>query len=492
MNELHQIPPVPRFPIGKGELLFGGSLLVCCVFLWNCILYGGFHLGFALGYIAVTVCSCMYLMTRGYGFDRYSGSLILLSLIIAVGFGRSSDGFVKLVMLFFLIFATNLGFCLAAKQNYRSPGGIGSALDAPRAFFVLGIGGMGASARGLSDARKAAGTAGKQTVAALLGILTAVPVMLLLVRLLIRADAAFQGLMELLPEPNWREPLYSLAMGCLACWILFSRNLGLRYGKKKEAEGSAFPGISAITVNIILGAVCLVYLVYLFSQLAYLSGGLSGILPEGYTLAQYARRGFFEMAWLSAINLGLMCLSVGLVEKKRKIWLTKIGCLFLGLVTLFLITAASAKMLLYIGSYGLTRLRVLTQVIMVWLAITTVLVCVWLVKPGFAYMKAVVLTALVIGAAVLWVDVDTQVARYNVRAYQAGQLQTVDVPHLRSLGYGAIPYLEELTHSSDPAVANSAAQGLRRYGEISDFRDWNWAEAQARKILEAWQTEPES
>ena len=156
-------------------------------------------------------------------------------------------------------------------------------------------------------------------------------------------------------------------------------------------------------------------------------------------------------------------------------------------MTLFLITAASAKMLLYIGSYGLTRLRVLTQVIMVWLAITTVLVCVWLVKPGFAYMKAVVLTALVIGAAVLWVDVDTQVARYNVRAYQAGQLQTVDVPHLRSLGYGAIPYLEELTHSSDPAVANSAAQGLRRYGEISDFRDWNWAEAQARKILEAWQ-----
>lgn len=492
MNELYQIPPAPRFPVGKRELLFGGSLLVCCVFLWNCILYGGFHLGFALGYIAVTVCSCIFLMAQGYGFDRYSGSLILLSLIIAAGFGRSSDGFVKLVMLFFLMFATNLGFCLAAKQNYRSPGGIGSVLDAPRAFFVLGVGSMGASARGLSDARKASGTAGKQTMAALAGLLAAVPVVLLLLHLLVRADAAFEGLMDLLPEPNWREPCYSLVMGCLACWVLFSRNLGLHHGKKKEAGGSAFPGISAITVNIILCAVSLVYMVYLVSQLAYFSGGLSGILPEGFTLARYARRGFFEMAWLSAINLGLMCLAMGLAEKKKKLRLTKIGCLFLGIVTLFLITTASAKMLLYIGSYGLTRLRVLTQVIMVWLAITTILVCIWLVKPQFAYMKAVILAALIIGAAVLWVDVDTQVARYNVRAYQSGKLQTVDVPHLRNLGYGAIPYLEELARSSDPAVANSAAQGLRRYGEISDFRDWSWAEAQARKVLEAWQAEPES
>ena len=476
--------------MGKRELLFGGILLVCCVFLWNCILYGGFHLGFALGYIAVTVCSCLYLMSQGYGFDRYSGSLILLSLIIAGGFARSSDGFVKLVMIFFLMFATNLGFCLAVKQNCRAPGSIASLLDAPRAFFVLGIGSMGASARGLSDARKASGTAGKQRMAVLLGVLVAIPVVLLLVHLLIRADAAFEGLMDLLPEPNWREPVYSLAVGGFACWILFSRNLGLHFGKRKEAGGSVFPGLSAITVNIILWAVCLVYIVYLLSQLAYFSGGLSGILPEGFRLAQYARRGFFEMAWLSAINLGLMCLTMGLVEKK-KLKLTRIGCLFLGLVTVFLIATASAKMLLYIGSYGLTRLRVLTQVIMVWLAITTVLVCVWLFRPGFAYMKAVILAALIIGAAVLWVDVDTQVARYNVRAYQSGQLQTIDVVHLRTLGYGAVPYLEELTRDTDPEVAEAAAEGLRRHTFLSDFRTWNWTEARAAEILAPYQEQAE-
>ncbi len=71
-------------------------------------------------------------------------------------------------------------------------------------------------------------------------------------------------------------------------------------------------------MNILLGTVCLIYAVYLLSQLAYLGGGFAGILPDGYTLAEYARRGFFEMAWLSFINLGLMCLAMGLVEKEGR------------------------------------------------------------------------------------------------------------------------------------------------------------------------------
>ena len=76
---------------------------------------------------------------------------------------------------------------------------------------------------------------------------------------------------------------------------------------------------------------------------------------------------------------------------------------------------------------GLTRLRLLTEVIMVFLAITTVLVAVWLFVPKMPYMKVVLLTALIIGAVVLWADVDTVVARYNVQAYQTKKLETVDV-----------------------------------------------------------------
>ena len=67
-------------------------------------------------------------------------------------------------------------------------------------------------------------------------------------------------------------------------------------------------------MNTALGAVCAVYLAYLFSQLAYFVGGFSGILPEGFTRAEYARRGFFEMTCLAGVNLALMTFGVGKVR----------------------------------------------------------------------------------------------------------------------------------------------------------------------------------
>ena len=312
------------------------------------------------------------------------------------------------------------------------------------------------------------------------------PVAAVLIVLLMRADAAFEGLMDMLPDTDWSEPLLSLFFGVFAGWILYSRGVGLKYAEKNGKEAKSFHGFSAITVNILLGTVCLIYAVYLLSQLAYLGGGFAGILPDGYTLAEYARRGFFEMAWLSFINLGLMCLAMGLVEKKAGApALTRGLCLFLGLAALFLIAAASAKMLLYIGGYGLTRKRVLTEVFMLWLGVTTILVSVWLFKPRFPYMKGAVICALILGCVTFWADVDTQVARYNVRAYQSGQLETIDMGHMSSLGDGALPYIKGLTHDHDPEIASTAMDILENsYCSISDFRSWTYTESAARKAVE--------
>ena len=112
-------------------------------------------------------------------------------------------------------------------------------------------------------------------------------------------------------------------------------------------------------------------------------------------MAEYARRGFFEMAVLCGINLALTALSTFLVRKYGRInLLTKLLCLFIGLVTLFLVCTASAKMFLYIGSFGLTRMRVLTQIVMLFLALVDLVAMVWLFAPKLPYMKFVVVAAL--------------------------------------------------------------------------------------------------
>ena len=192
------------------------------------------------------------------------------------------------------------------------------------------------------------------------------------------------------------------------------------------------------------------------------------------------------------INLFVISLSVGLTRKEDASPLsTRILCLFIGIITLFLTVASSAKMVMYIGSYGLTRLRVLTQVIILFMALATVFVCVWLFVRKLPYMKVIVLTALLLGSIVVWADVDTVVACYNVRAYQAGVLETVDVSHLQSLSDGAVPYIAELTQDHDQAVANRAKAALsqreRRDGE-EDFRNWNIADAIADSYTAQYET----
>ena len=487
-------PRAQRFPTGGRELAYGGVILILSVLLCNCVIFGGFNLGFAGLTLACIAATAVYLWRSGRKFSGYPAALLILSAVTAASFIRSNDYFVKFVMLCFLLVSVNLALAIAAGQNRRSPNGAGSLLDAPRVLFILGVGRLEESFRGLVDGLKSMSRRSRTGGAVLLGLLIAVPILAVMIPLLMSADAAFEGLIDLLPDFEITELLVSVVFGAMLAAWMYTRGTALVHAEREEPAAKAPRGLNQITVITVMGAVCLLYTVYLFSQLAYFSGGFSGILPDGYSAAQYARRGFFEMAWLCAIDLGLIALAIGLVKTEGKAPLAlRLECLFIGLITLFFVVSASAKMFLYIDTYGLTRLRVLTEVIMVFLGLTTGLVCVWLFQPKLPYMKAVLIAGLVMGAAVAWVDVDTVVAAYNVHAYQSGKLETVDVYYLSTLSDGAVPYLQELTNDADPAVARQAKNFLSSRGsEQNDLRSWTIAGAQARKILEQYNVESDN
>lgn len=483
-------PKTPHFPTGNREFWLLGIFLLAGIFFANCALFYGLNLGFALISVISILVSAIYLLRQGCRLTPYTGALLMLSILAALSHLRSDDNFVKFVMLCFTLVGANLALCLMAGQNRRSPKGLTCLADVPRTIFVLSFGGLSPAWEGLKQSTQDAGTAGKNRSAALVGILIAIPVVAILIPLLTKADAAFEGLLSLLPQWDMSECVASLILGVPSGILLYSRNVSLKHRDKEDTAPFTSKAIHPITVNTVLCAVCVVYLVYLLSQLSYFVGGFSGLLPEGYTMADYARRGFFEMAWLSILNLTIITLSIALVAPKNGAapLFTRILCLFIGLVSLALVGTASAKMFLYIGSYGLTRLRLLTEVIMIFIALTVIFVSIWLFARKFAYMKAVVLAAMVMGICVAWADVDTCVAYYNVSAYQSGQLESVDLDHLTTLGDGAVPYIEKLTQAHDLTLRNQATQTLNHWYGLrdKDLRAWNLAGAMADPILEKY------
>ena len=205
MDQVNGYPMPPEgveapFDTGKRELRFLAAVTVISILLVNFVLYGGFYLGFTIVSACSIVAATVYLLRSGCKPDGYSATLLVLSLVICGSFARSNDGFVKFVMVCFLLVSANLGLCLLAGQNRRDPAGAGSLLDAPRAGLTLGWGKMGPAFRGLNEARKNLGTNGKNRSAVLVGLLIAVPVLAILIPLLISADAAFEGLLNLLPR----------------------------------------------------------------------------------------------------------------------------------------------------------------------------------------------------------------------------------------------------------------------------------------------------
>ena len=493
LKPVYTPPPRYTFPMEKPELIFGSLFVLCSMTMVNGALFAGANLAFAAGILGNLLSTAGYLWVKKHRPNGYAAALLGLCALITAAFPRSADAGMKTLAILVLLAVPGLGFCLMAGQNRFPAAGITSLLDAPRVLFALGFGRMAEASRGVKAACSSTGAIGKKGSSVVLGLVIAVPLVAVLIPLLMFADAAFEGLLDLLPEIRWGEIFNTLLFGSFTGWILYCRATALQYLPKSQAPCKQRKGLNPITVNTVLFCVSAVYVTYLLSQLAYFVGGFSGILLDGYTLAQYARRGFFEMAWLCAINLSIIALSVGLVAAQGKPPLsTRLVCLFLGGVTLFLVATASGKMLLYIGSYGLTRLRVLTEVFMIWLACTTVLVCIWLFRPRLPYMKVTLLLALVLCAGLMWADVDTQVARYNVRAYQSGKLETVDVSHLGDLSDSAVPYLQELTEDADPDVSAKAIAILRRKAKSidsvrNDLRGWNAPKARSRKILEQYE-----
>ena len=296
----------------------------------------------------------------------------------------------------------------------------------------------------------------------------------------------------------WRNQLgdvYSLGLGSAAC-------LG--------AAAATMSGWCSLTVGsfictLICTVICFFVTLRVSTQNLITFGILFGTFigslgtivvtnaPNGDLLKQYYLWGAANFN-LEGVTVWDVIFSLSLCGKTKPVSLaTRLLCLFIGVVTVFLVSTASAKMLLYIGSYGLTWSRVTTEVFMLWLALTTVLVAIRLFLPKFGYMKAVVLTAMVPGTLVFWVDVESLVVNYNVNAYRSGKLETVDVNYLNDMGAAAIPRLLELTEDENQEVAKQARDILDRRNNyvVEDFRDWNFTKAKADTLLSEYHAQQE-
>ena len=476
------MPPAPQktiFPSDRRDSVLAAVLLALSVLYANFSLYGGFRLGYAIGFLAVLACGAVYLGQRLRRPTIY-GAFCLTAAVATLGiFLWHADGAIRFYAVCGMTLLSALALLDATGIGRRDGGTIAVLPDVGRLLLSRPFAHLDKAIPAIFWVKKGDAIEKRRFGGAMLGLLCALPVLLVVVPLLLEADAAFEGLLEHTILDNLGEIFVSVLVGVLLFMLLFTLLFGLRHDLPEKPAAAHTPrqGVSAMGINAFLGTISAVYVLYLFSQLAYFLSAFSGILPEDYTVAQYARRGFFEMCAICAINLLLVaaCLGLSRKEEGKTPLSTRLVALFVLLFSLGLVATALSKMVLYVGSFGMTRLRILTGVFMVMLGLVLMFVTVRLFRVRFPYMRAAVVAIAVIGLAVGYVDVDTFIARYNIHAYEQKQIEQLDVNHLTALSEGVVPHLVRLWENTQPGedhhhtLTNYLREQLEEYGHI----DWD-------------------
>ena len=205
------------------------------------------------------------------------------------------------------------------------------------------------------------------------------------------------------------------------------------------------------TVFVVLGSVLFIYLVFIFSQIPYFFSALAGARPKDWLVySEYARRGFFELCGIVLINLLVLTICNITSKKPRKeSKMLKAFNISLAVITLVLIATAFSKMALYIDAYGLTMLRLLPCVFMVFLAIAF-FALIALQRFDFSIVRFLLITGAVFLCVLSLGNPDALVVRYNADRYMSGSLPGYDMEIVRRAGdAGILPTIEVYDKTSE-------------------------------------------
>jgi len=339
------------------------------------------------------------------------------------------------------------------------------------------------AARGLEESKSA--TIRK----VLIGVAISFPLLFVIVNLLVSADQQFGNLIGTFPR--WllglkieEEVLRTIAITIytLAIFGLFQvlkTKQQLPAETPKQKEKMAWDSVISLTVLTLLN---IVYLLFVFVQFQYF---FSETLKEGYTYAEFARRGFFELLFVTMLNLLIISTIVSFVDKASKFTTLAIRAL-LSLLVIFsgvMLYSAFIRLFMYEEAYGFTFARVLAHSFMVFLL---VILCysfmrIWMER--LSLVRFYIISAIIFYTLVNTVQLDTFVVERNIERYS--ETGKIDIYYLNSLSYEGVEGLVELykLNPDHPGLSDLLLQ--RRQEFLDSEESWNMINMSRRSAEKA-------
>lgn len=285
------------------------------------------------------------------------------------------------------------------------------------------------------------------------GIALSIPIWLIFISLLYSADMIFASRIDTLllnlKLENLADLIIQLIFALIIAYlfagaILYAAQRSDRSTVEPPGKPAVTPFLGLTETSIILGGVMLLFASFVIIQFQYFFSGQANITLEGFTYAEYARRGFGELVGVASLSV-LLLKGLSLATKKgsaanRRLftWLSA------GLVALVLVMLVSAfqRLSLYEAAYGFTRLRTYSHIFMFWLAIYMLAYLgMELLQRQNQFINFTLLAMAGVALTLGLLGVDPFIVRKNIDRSIQGE--AFDAGYLASLSSDAVPVMAE-------------------------------------------------
>ena len=292
-----------------------------------------------------------------------------------------------------------------------------------------------------------------------IGLVIALPILLVASALMTSADKAFGELMQqgfeiLDTNAIWDTIERVVVFIIIACFFYGLSQYLMKSNQRKmeKTEVTAASVVNHEVIPVLVGSTVLfllniLYLIFAYVQIRFLFLAQSTELLKNYDYASYAREGFFELLVLSILNT----FGVLFVKKFVKGSLVIRVSLTVTVMCTFVMMASSFyKMYLYESMYGYTRLRLYVYLILLFMAVFMGLIALGIWRPRYKVVEWGIMVGLVYYLVISFVNIDAVIVRNNLRQYEwTGKL---DLYYLTTLSDDAMPDLIEYMNTHGDAM----------------------------------------
>lgn len=358
-----------------------------------------------------------------------------------------------------------------------------------------------------SNRRKESNNKNSQVfVKVLLGIAISIPALFIIINLLTSADVVFADklshILSGLEDVVKADIVIKILLAIIVSAYFFGQIYYLYDNKNRKSvvrqeekeSNTSIKGFDRIITITFMAILDLVYIAFTMIQFVYLFGGNNN-LPVGYTYAEYAREGFFQLVFLSVINIVLIFiinkLYLGIKIKDdisnkdynyRKDIIVDSLLSIMVICTFVLIISSIYRLGLYEEAYGYTRLRLLVYMFIAFETIIMILVAINIWNKKLPIIRIGIIVSLASYLIINFINIDGIVARENINRYvETGK---IDFQYLVDLSTDAAGEMSRLKNI-DNKMYDEYIEYLNTY-ELEDvhWQSFNLSQYNAKKLVE--------